>query len=67
MALLHSIHCVSLKPLTLEARWADDEGLLEGVRPGRTELRGPGLQGHAPLGHGSHGGRGRLVECRWVV
>lgn len=42
--------------LTLEAWWADDESLLEGVRPG-TDLRCSCLQGHAPLGHRSHGRR----------
>lgn len=53
--------------LTLESRWADYERLLEGVRPGSAELRSPRLQGHAPLGHGCHGGSGGLVECRLVV
>lgn len=53
--------------LTLEARRTDDERLLEGVGPGSAELRSPGLQGHAPLGHGCHGGGGGLVECRLVV
>lgn len=42
--------------LTLEARRADDERLLEGVGPGGTELRRSRLHGHAPLGHGCHGG-----------
>lgn len=42
--------------LTLEAWWADDESLLEGVGPG-TDLRCSCLQGHAPLGHRSHGCR----------
>lgn len=42
--------------LTLEAWWADDESLLEGVGPG-TDLRCSCLQGHAPLVHRSHGRR----------
>lgn len=62
----HSVHSCS-SALTLEARRTDDECLLERVRPGSAELRSPRLQGHAPLGHGCHGGGGGLVECRLVV
>lgn len=53
--------------LTLEARRTDNKRLLEGIRPGGAELRRGRLQGHAPLGHGRHGGSGGLVECRLVV
>lgn len=52
--------------LTLEAGWTHDESLLEGVRPG-ADLGRSRLQGHAPLGHCSHGRRRGLAECRWVV
>lgn len=53
--------------LTLEARWAHNERLLEGVGSCGAELRSPRLQGHAPLGNSCHGGSGGLVECRLVV
>ena len=42
--------------LTMEARWTHDECLLEGVGPS-ADLGGSRLQGHAPLGHRSHGCR----------
>lgn len=66
---LHSgrAHARRSDALTLEARRTDDERLLEGVGPGSAELRSSRLQGHAPLGHGCHGGGGGLVECRLVV
>lgn len=51
----------------LEGGWANNERLLEGVRPSGTELSGTRLQGHGPGCHGSHGCCRRLVECRLVV